>query len=74
MKELLSLMISQRSRTARSRLAVATRTGREDVEAAQTAYDVERAIDALQGIRGAITPEQHQRLHDAVEASGGDES
>jgi len=64
-------MISQRSRKARSRLAVATRTRREDVEAAQTAYDVERAIDTLLAVRGNTTPEQRQRLHDAVDAAGG---
>lgn len=59
-------MLSSRSRRARSRLATAVRRG-ESIEAARVIYDTERAIDGLHAIRGTTTPEQQQRLHDAVD-------
>lgn len=67
-------MLSARTRRARSRLATAVRRG-ENIEAARVEYDTERAIDVLHAIRGATTPKQQQRLHDAVdEAAKGDRS
>lgn len=68
------VLLSASTRRARSRLANAARFG-EDVESARTTYDVGHAIDVVQAIRGSTTPEQLERLHNAVDATaGGDRS
>ena len=66
-------MLSARTRRARSRLALAVRFD-EGIDGARAEYDVEHAIDVLHEIRGTTTPEQRRRLHDAVEATGGEPS
>lgn len=69
-------MLSTRTRRARSQLANAVRRGDsgDAIEVAQTLYDIERARDMIHAIRGTTTPEQRQRLHDSVDATGGDPS
>lgn len=67
-------MLSSETRKIRSRLANAARLGDENLVGLRTAYDVSHAIDVLHSIRGTTTPEQQQRLHDAVEATGGEPS
>lgn len=67
-------MLSSETRKIRSRLANAARLGDENLAGLRTAYDVSHAIDVLHSIRGTTTPEQQQRLHEAVDATGGESS
>lgn len=67
--------MSLTTRSLRSRLANAVRFGHEDADVLRTQYDTERAIEVLHAIRGTTTPEQQQRLHDAVDGTAeGDRS
>lgn len=67
--------MSLTTRSLRSRLANAVRLGHEDADVLRTQYDTERAIEVLHAIRGTTTPEQRQRLHDAVDGTAeGDRS
>mgnify|MGYP003361908303 CR=1 FL=1 len=70
------LVLSTRTRRARSQLANAVRRGdsADAIEVAQTLYDLERARDMIHAIRGRTTPEQRRSLHDAVYATGGESS
>lgn len=59
--------MSSTTRNLRSRLANAVRLGHGDADILRTRYDTECAIEVLHSIRGTTTPEQQQRLHDAVD-------
>lgn len=63
-------MLSSETRRARARLANACKLGHDDVAELRTAYEVERACDAIQAISGATTRAQRGRLRAAVEATG----
>lgn len=50
-------------------MANAIRLGHENAPELRSAYDVERALDAIEAIRGATTPAQRDRLKAGVDAT-----
>lgn len=63
-------VLSRTARRAQSALANAAKAKADPTEIARlrTAFAIARAQDALDAIPGAPTPEQRQRLHEAVDA------
>lgn len=62
--------LSKTARRAQSRLANAAKAGapEADLNHLRSAFAVERALDALRSIPGAISPDQRSALHAVVEA------